>query len=123
MNNSSSSNLWLFLEVLAKRRGLIFGLVILATLISVVAALLLPQWFEASALLLPPKEVTVPVGGLSQLNQVVSVVEGLNLPVMVTHSDIYARMLASRTVSEPIIDSFDLMARYETTSRYEAYIA
>jgi uncharacterized protein involved in exopolysaccharide biosynthesis len=114
--------LWLFLETLARRRGLIVLIVVLATLASVVISLVLPEWYEANALLLPPKDVTVPVAGLSQLAEVVSVVEGLNLPVMVTPSDVYARILRSRSIAQSVIDTFDLGSRYGAESTTETYL-
>jgi capsule polysaccharide export protein KpsE/RkpR len=123
MNGNTSNNLWLLLEVLARRRTLIVSLVLVATLAAVGVSLVLPQWYEANALLLPPKDTTIPIGGLSQLAEVVSVVEGLNLPLMVTPSDLYARMLRSRTVAEHIIDMFDLKSRYQTQNMTETYLA
>ena len=123
MNPTSGNNLWLFLEIMARRRGMIVGLVVVITLAAVVVSLVLPKWYEANALLLPPKDVTMPVGGMSQLAEVVSVVEGLNLPVMVTPSDVYARILSSRSIADSVIRVCDLQARYETTTRLETYLA
>jgi uncharacterized protein involved in exopolysaccharide biosynthesis len=65
----------------------------------------------------------VPVGGISRLTEVVSVYEGLNLPVMATPSDVFARMLRSRTIAEAVIDSFNLGEQYGTTTKYETYLA
>ena len=123
MTNNGGNNLWLFLEALAKRRKMIISLVVLATLVAVIISMTMPAWYEASALLLPPKNVTMPVAGLSQLHEVASVIQGLNLPVMVTPSDLYARMLASRTIAEPIIETFDLSSRYKTTTSYDTYLS
>ncbi len=124
MNESSeSNNLWLFLEAVARRRALMITIVVVATVAAVIISLLLPKWYRASALLLPPKEVTVNVGGASQLAEVASVIEGLNLPVMVTASDVFARMLRSRTVAEHVIDSFDLARHYKTESFTDTYLA
>ncbi|MDH4156978.1 MAG: lipopolysaccharide biosynthesis protein, partial [candidate division Zixibacteria bacterium] len=58
MSETRSNNLWLFLEFVAKRRGLIVGVVVAATVVSIVVALLLPKWYRATVLLLPPKDVT-----------------------------------------------------------------
>jgi len=118
----STTNIWLFFETLARRRGLIIGLVILVTLAAAVISLLLPRWYEANSLLLPPKETTTPIGGYSKLAEVVSVTEGLNLPVMVTSSDIYARILSSRTLVDRVIDRFDLKNYYGTSNMIETYL-
>ncbi len=122
---SSSGNFWLFLEVLARRRGLIVGLVVLVTLVAAIVSFVLPKWYEAKALLLPPKDMSLPVGNVGSLSEIVSVTEGLDLPVLATPTDIYARMLRSRTVAGRVIDSFNLQTRYETDSRdatFEAFM-
>lgn len=122
MNDGGTSNLWLMFEVLARRRGLIFAVVIIATLVAVAVSFILPKWYRAEAVLLPPKNVSMPIGSLARLAEVVSVTEGLNLPVMVTPSDLYARMLSSRTVQDRIIERFDLMQRYGTSSMIETRV-
>lgn len=62
----------------------------------------------------------MPIPELSQLAEVTSVTQGLDLPVMVTPSDIYARMLTSRTITDTIIDRFDLVNRYDVRNRKKA---
>jgi uncharacterized protein involved in exopolysaccharide biosynthesis len=124
-HESSSGSFWLFLEVLARRRGLIVGLVVLVTLVAAIVSFVLPKWYEATALLLPPKDMSLPMGNLGSLSQIVSITEGLDLPVLATPSDIYARMLRSRTIVGRVVDSFHLQTRYETDSRdatYEAFL-
>ena len=123
MTDPRTSNLWLFLELLAKRRGLIIGLTLVATLAAVVVSLLLPKWYMSEALLLPPKDVSSSMESLSRLEEVVSVTGGLNLPVMVTPSDVYARILKSHTIADRVIDQFNLQRRYETATRVETYLA
>lgn len=121
--DTQSNNLWLFLELLARRRGLIFGIVLLAVIAAVVISFILPKWYQAEALLLPPKDVSSTIEGLSRLEEVVSVTGGLNLPVMVTPSDVYARILRSRTIADRVIEQFNLKSRYETTTQFETYLA
>jgi len=122
MNDSHSSNLWLFFEALTRRRALIISIVILVTLASVVISLLLPKWYEANALLLPPKDVSVSVGSYSRLAEVVSITEGLNLPVMVTPTDVYARMLSSRTLEERVIERCALKDYFQTANMIETHL-
>lgn len=123
MSEPRENNVWLFLELLARRRGLIIGLTLLATVVAAVISLLLPKWYQAEALLLPPKDVSTTMESLSRLEEVVSVTGGLNLPVMVTPSDVYARILRSRTISDRVIDLFTLQERYNTPTRTETYLA
>ena len=121
MSATHANNLWLLLEVLARRRLFIIVFVTATTLLSVVVALMLPKWYKASALLLPPKDLSLPIPGLARLSEVISVTEGLDLPIMVTPSDLYARMLKSRTIAEPIIEKFDLQTRFGTDNFKETY--
>lgn len=114
MNSKETNNLWLFLEVLAKRRNLILTLVILATLISVAVSFILPKWYKAQALLLPPKNVTTTLEGYNNMAEAFSITTGLNLPVMATPTDVYARMLTSRSVTESVIDKMNLKEHYKS---------
>lgn len=117
----SGNNFWLFVELLGRRRTFIISFVLLAVVMAAVISLVLPKWYRASALLLPPKDVTIASPGPGRLADVVSVTKGLNLPVMVTASDVYARMLRSRTVARELIDRFSLMERYGQSNFVETF--
>ncbi|HUV31788.1 MAG TPA: Wzz/FepE/Etk N-terminal domain-containing protein [Acidobacteriota bacterium] len=120
MNQNSSTNLWLFLEVLAARRVLIITLVLAGAIVSAVVSLFLPAWYEATALVFPSREMMAPVTASKNLTDIASITGGIELPVMVTPSDMYARLLKSRAVTSAIIERFDLKARYGAGSMYEA---
>lgn len=121
MSQTPSNNFWLLLEMLARRRLFIVVLVIVATLLSVAVALVLPKWYQASALLLPPKDLALPIPGLARMSEVVSITKGADLPVMVTPSDVYVRILKSRTIAERIIEKFDLKTRFGADYFKQAY--
>jgi len=123
MRSDNSNNFWLFLELLARRRRLIFSIVILATLISVVVSLVLPVWYRASALLLPPKNMSMPISELNELSDAISVTAGLNLPFMATASDIYVSILKSRSITSKIMEQFNLKDRYKSNKYEEVYMA
>ncbi len=123
MNQEQTSNFWLFLEVLAKRRNLIIVIVTLVTLGSIGTALLLPKWYKSEALLLPPKNITTALVGSSRFSEAFSITSGLNLPVLTTPNDLYARMLKSRTVTKKVIDQFNLQKHYKTRNFDETYDA
>ena len=122
MSGTGSTNLWLLMEVMTRRRTLILSIVILVTLAAVVVSLVLPKYYQATSLLLPPKDVTIPMAGLGRISEVVSVTKGLNLPVLVTTSDVYRRMLMSRRITDGIMDQFQLVERYKARNRDEAYL-
>lgn len=123
MTQNGSTNLWLFMEVMTRRRTMILSIVFAVTLVAVAVTFVLPKYYEAQALLLPPKDMSIPVAGLGRISEVVSVTKGLNLPVLVTPSDVYRRMLLSHRIADGVIDQFQLIERYKASNRDEAYLA
>jgi tyrosine-protein kinase Etk/Wzc len=121
MTEPQSGNLWLYLELLAKRRAFILSFVFAVTVIAAIISFVLPKWYEANALLLPPKEASSTLDQLSKFSEVVSLTGGLNLPVMVTPSDVYARILRSHAVCDRIMTKFDLKTRYDASNQVETY--
>jgi tyrosine-protein kinase Etk/Wzc len=122
MTARAPNNLFRLLEVLAIRRGLVVGIIVFGTLLSVALAFVLPQWYRGEALLLPPKEQTIKAAGLAELAEVTSVAGGLNLPVLVTASDLYARMLRSHAICDLVIEQFGLKARYDARNLTGTYV-
>lgn len=123
MNEKPTGNFWLFLELMARRRNFILSFVLILTLIAVIVSLVLPKKYKATAMILPPKEFTTVTPGGGYLSDAVSLTKGVSLPMMVTPSDVYARMLKSITIAERIIEQFNLMEYYHTdnfTDTYEA---
>ncbi|MEW5795598.1 MAG: Wzz/FepE/Etk N-terminal domain-containing protein [Candidatus Zixiibacteriota bacterium] len=121
MTSESRSNLWVFLELLARRRGLIFTLILIVTIAAVIVSLILPEWYTATALLLPPPDESTR-GGLSELTEIATYTGGIRLPGLVTPNDVYARMLRSRRVSDKIIEKFQLMERYGASNTTAVYL-
>lgn len=119
--DSGGTNLWRLLEVIALRKRFIFTLVGIATIGAVIISLLVPKWYRAEALLLPPKDDRMTFSSLSgELNEWASVTAGLNLPVMVTPSDVYVSMLSSRAAKISVIDSLNLRKHFGDLSATEA---
>ncbi|UCD16583.1 MAG: hypothetical protein JSV44_08970 [Candidatus Zixiibacteriota bacterium] len=114
--NEYEFNLWKLLEIIALRVRFVATIVLLATAISVVVAFLLPRWYQASTLLLPPKGATSGLGPASSLGDMISLTSGFEQPVMATPTDIYARILGSRTMAERVIDANDLQEYLKTNS-------
>lgn len=123
MTEPVGNNFWVTMEVVAKRRRLILALVLAATIIAAIISFLLPPWFEAQALLMPPKEVGTTNDQTSKLSEFASMVSGLNLPVMVSPSDVYAKLLRSERVTDRIVEKFDLKKKYGTGTHFETYEA
>jgi tyrosine-protein kinase Etk/Wzc len=104
-------NLWRLLEIIALRIKFIIVFVVLLTLLSVVISFLLPRWYQATALLMPPRESGSNAGILSD-EDVYSLTSGIRLPIMATPSDIYARILESRQLAERVIKAENLLKYY-----------
>lgn len=110
MNEPQNDSLWLFLETLGRRRGFVFSFIIITTLLAVGVSLLLPDKYDASALLLPPKEESMQVVNLADSREGLS---GIDLSSMSTSADVLVKILTSRTIAFRIIDRFELIQRYD----------
>jgi tyrosine-protein kinase Etk/Wzc len=100
------------LIVLAKHKKLILGLPFLAAVIAAGISLLMPNWYTATAKLLPPQQsqssAMALLGQLGALSGGASQALGLKNP-----SDLFVAMLKSRTVADAIIERFKLKEVYE----------
>jgi len=114
-------NLWKLLEVVALRLRFILIFVLSITLAAVVVSFLLPKWYQATTLALPPKEEGFNLGHSGSLEEMISLTSGLQLPIMATPSDIYARMLSSRTLAERVIKANDLDKYYDLVLGEDLY--
>ncbi len=115
-------NFWKLLEVIALRIRFIFLFVFLATVISIIVSLLLPRWYEARALLLPPKEEGFNFGLQGRLDEdIISLTSGLRQPVMATPTDIYARILKSRALADMVVEANDLTDYYDMPKGDDLY--
>jgi uncharacterized protein involved in exopolysaccharide biosynthesis len=98
--------------VLAKHKKLILGLPLLAAVISAGITLLMPNWYTATAKLLPPQQsqsnAVAILGQLGALTGGASTALGIKNP-----SDIFVAMLKSRTVADAIIERFKLKELYD----------
>ena len=111
MSQPEPSQVLTILEALGRRRGLIVGLVVLATVVAVVVSLVLPKYYTSTALLLPPPQESQ-AGGLAQLVDVELFSAGSRMPGLITLNDVYARILRSRRIYDRLIEKFDLMTLY-----------
>ena len=100
------------LIVLAKHKKLILVLPLLTALLSAGITLLLPNWYTATAKLLPPQQsqsnAVAILGQLGALSGGTSQALGIKNP-----SDIFIAMLKSRTVADAIVERFKLKELYD----------
>ncbi|SYZ74203.1 putative Lipopolysaccharide biosynthesis protein [Candidatus Zixiibacteriota bacterium] len=114
-------NLWKILEVIALRIKFIIIFVITVAVISAIISLLLPRWYRASTLLLPPKEESMKLGQSTGIEDLVSITSGLVLPIRATPSDVYARILRSRAVAEKVMAANKLKDYYHLQSDLDLF--
>jgi tyrosine-protein kinase Etk/Wzc len=100
------------LIVLAKHKKFIFSLPFIAAVIAAGVSLLLPNWYTATAKLMPPQQsqsnAMALLGQIGALSGGASQALGLKNP-----SDIFVAMLNSRSVADAIIERFKLKEVYD----------
>jgi uncharacterized protein involved in exopolysaccharide biosynthesis len=107
-------NLWKFLEIITRRRRFIISFVLVVTIAAVIISVLLPEWYEAKTLILPPKEDGFKLGWSGDgIDEIISLTSGIELPVMATPTDVYARILGSRALAQRVIETNQLAEHYE----------
>jgi uncharacterized protein involved in exopolysaccharide biosynthesis len=102
------SLLWMRLR---RRLKLIFGLAAIGSTVALVAALLLPAWYQASASLLPPSEEDSGVGLSSLLKDIG--VPGVKIPTQSEPADVFVAILKSNRINQEIVRRFDLLHLYK----------
>lgn len=101
--------------ILFRWRKLVFINVFSVGIISLVISFLLPKWYEAEAIVLPPQKQNLMfnMGGLSDLASSFMGPSGFELPMLATRSDVYTTILESRRLLKEIIEQNNLMALYK----------
>lgn len=97
------------LGVILQRKRFIVLNVLLVTSIALVVSLLLPKWYAAKAVLLPPTEEDSSLS-LSQL--LPRGLGGIKMPGAPTLSDVFVSVMKSRSVGDRLVTRFDLVRRY-----------
>lgn len=116
-NGQSHKNpLFDYLYVLAKRRKYIINAILITGVITVIITLLLPNWYTATASVLPPKRpgglLSMLEGGFSSLIKNLPGLGGRLGGSQEAYS--YLAILQSRTAMERVVQKFDLIKVYET---------
>ena len=115
-------NLLDYLFVIVKHKMMIFKSVVAAALLSIVIALLLPNIYISTARILPP--ASSGQSGLSAMlagSGIGDLASLAGIPVGGASGNLYVGMLQSRTISDAIIDRFNLMEVYDQDYRLKTY--
>ncbi len=97
-------------ERIWSRRLSIVSLTVAGALVGLVLAFVLPPWYRAEAVLLPPSESETGFGLVSLLRGIA--VPGITIPTQATPADVFLAVLGSRTLNEDVVRRFDLQHRY-----------
>ena len=118
MDDEQEINLLDLLNVIVKRKKLIFKLCGAAVVISVAYSLTLPNIYTATAKVLPPQKESV--GGLSALTAMLGSAGGLASlaggALGGGTTELYLGILKSRSVEDAVIKRLDLAKVYKTKS-------
>jgi tyrosine-protein kinase Etk/Wzc len=109
MENKEVNILDYFILIYKSRKFILFNFIIVC-LIAVIISLILPKYYKASAVLLPPSD-TQEGFGLSQMLSALPV--NIRLGSQGSPSDIFIGILKSQTVGNEIIKKFDLVTVYK----------
>jgi len=105
-------NLYSYLAVLVKYSRFIFFNFIFICFTVGLLSLFLPNWYRAKTTLLPPERGGLGIGLSSSLLGEFSTLSGLSLPMTATPSDVFAAILKSRAVVEPVVQQENLLKVY-----------
>jgi len=103
--------------VLAKNKRLVLGLPLLMGLTAFATSFILPNWYAATARILPPQQQSTSATLLSQLGPLAGLA-GASIGIK-NPSDLYIGMLKSRTIADAVIQRFDLMKLYDEDTLYD----
>jgi tyrosine-protein kinase Etk/Wzc len=110
------------LLVLAKRKWLIFRTTLAAMVLTALVLLLIKNSYSSTAVILPPRQeqsisnlLSGQLGSLAALGG-----GGLSSSLLKNPNDIYAGLLASRTITSDLVDRFKLKAYYHKKYQQDA---
>lgn len=116
----------LFLEELGRAKKKITLFVLVVSFIALVVVTFVPKEYTAEAIILPPYQTNIGVGGL--LAGLAGFIGGsaggeFVLPFMVSPSDLYASIIKTPAVMDTVIIEYGLMKDYKKRSLYYARLA
>jgi uncharacterized protein involved in exopolysaccharide biosynthesis len=114
-------NLLDYITVLLKWKKLILGITLGSAIITLLISLNMPPIYRAETVILPPQQSgsSLTMALLSQMGspEIAGAATAFGIK---TPSDLYAEMLKSRTITDRVIDKFDLMKLYKVKYRQDA---
>ena len=112
---------WELISLITKWRKVYILNFLIVAIISIIISLLLPKWYKASAIVLPPTEENLTSGFASLLNALP--LGGMGIGSGSGSQMTYMAILKSETLKRDVIKRFDLQEFYGTGTMYETLIA
>jgi uncharacterized protein involved in exopolysaccharide biosynthesis len=109
---SEEPGLFAWIDLLRRRFRFLAVTGVLAGVLTLGLALLLPKWYTGRARILPPREAPAPFFSPAALEAAVRMDNLLPFSAGVTLSDVYLGILESDTVARTLIERFDLQEVY-----------
>jgi len=117
--NDKKNSLMIVSRSAIEHRKIIVINVFIVTLLALIISLVLPKWYRATVVILPPEKseslsdiaLSMGIKGLAMGGG------GFALPMMASQSDLLASIAQSRTVMERVVDSLDLMEYFEVEKK------
>ena len=108
-----------FLIAVARHRRFILRFTLGVALVAAVIVFLLPNWYTATAIVLPPQQTSISSALLSQLGSSgLAMLAGSGMGVK-NPAEVYAALFQSRTVEDAVIQRFGLQARFRKKTMVE----
>ena len=111
-------NLIDYWNILWKRKKFIVITVMIVTILSVIISLLLPKWYKATAVIMPP------TGNESKFGGMMANLSTFGLGGMLGGSEDQMRILAilkSKNILEALDEKYDFQSKYETKYKFQTY--
>jgi tyrosine-protein kinase Etk/Wzc len=105
------------LHVIRSRARFLALNILAVTLLALVLSLLMPKWYEARAVLLPPTEDDA---GSAMSPFMPRGFGAIRLPGTSSLGDVFVAVLKSRSIADRIVERFDLVERYDVRDREKA---
>ncbi len=115
INDDELIDLAHYFSLLWRRKSMLFGIIFTSSIVSIIIALLLPVWFKATVVLVPPSDSGTSLGAASLLSQ-------YGFSNIFGSSDSQNRILSilkSRSLKEKVIHQFDLQTVYKKETLQE----
>ena len=110
------------LSTLGEGKKLLFSIVMLSVALAVVFVLLVPRYYMATTVIMPPQQASSGLGALAELSALGAMAGGSGMGLK-TSDETYMAFLKTRRLQDVLIKRYDLVKRYEVMTPESARFA